>query len=319
MQIDESLRAYGRYTKQRLCLLIGGVSQHPQELALKQGVDILVATPGRLLDLVWQGVLSIEQIKIFVLDEADRMLDMGFINDVKRCLEFLPTQKQTLFFTATMPSEILKMTQTLLRDPVNITITPPSSTVDKITQLVYKTDRASKPDLIIDLLKQHNNPRALVFCRTKHGADRLCDRLKKQNIPSAAIHGDKSQGARQSALQGFKQGRLKILVATDIAARGIDIDNLELVFNYELPNEPESYVHRIGRTGRAGKDGLAISFCDYDELPYLKDIQRTIKKDIPEPAENPYPMTVFTPRPKPQRPPRKPQPNQNGQKNNPKK
>jgi len=297
LQIDESIKAYGRYTKQRVCLLIGGVSQQPQELAIKQGVDIIVATPGRLLDLVWQGILELGNIKIFVLDEADRMLDMGFINDVKRCIEFLPKQKQTLFFTATMPTEVYKLTQSLLNDPINISVTPVSSTVDKIKQVVYETDRVSKPDLLIHLIHQLNIKRALVFTRTKHGADRLSEKLHKNKIPASAIHGDKTQGARQNALGGFKAGKLRVLVATDIAARGIDIDDLEFVINYELPNEPETYVHRIGRTGRAGKEGVAISFCDYDELPYLKDISKLIKKEIPKETQNPYPMTVFVKRP----------------------
>ena len=300
LQIDESIKAYGRFCKQRICLLIGGVAQKPQELAIKQGVDILVATPGRLLDLVWQGVVDLSNIVLFVLDEADRMLDMGFINDVKRCIEFLPKQKQTMFFTATMPLEIQKLAHSLLNNPLNITVTPVSSTVDKIEQVVYKTDKNSKTDLLIYLIEQLDIKRALIFCRTKHGADRLAQKLHSSKIWASSIHGDKSQGARQNALGGFKTGRLKALVATDIAARGIDIDDLEFVFNYDLPNEPETYVHRIGRTGRAGKNGTAISLCDYDELPYLKDIVKLIKKEIPEESNHPYPMTIFTPRPKPQ-------------------
>ncbi|MCL1944989.1 MAG: DEAD/DEAH box helicase [Firmicutes bacterium] len=292
LQIEQSFKAYGRYTKLKCSLLIGGVSQYPQELSLKQGADIIIATPGRLIDLLWQGACELANINTLVLDEADRMLDMGFINDVKRIIEFLPQNRQTLFFTATMPLEIRKLCDTILKSPVSISVTPPSSTVDKITQFVYLTDYSTKPDLLLWILQEQNIKSAIIFCRTKHGADRLATKLEKANIKTASIHGDKSQGARQNALSGFKAGRINMLVATDIAARGIDVDALGYVINYELPNEPETYVHRIGRTGRAGNTGIAISLCDYDEKDYLKDIEKLIKKPITQ-LDSPYPMTVF--------------------------
>lgn len=297
LQIEQSFRAYGKYTKFRCTLLIGGVAQYPQELSLKQGVDIIIATPGRLIDLLWQGSTELSHIEMLVLDEADRMLDMGFIADVKRIIEFLPARRQTLFFTATMPPEIRKLCDTILKNPISITVTPPSSTVDLIDQYVYFTDYNSKPDLLLWILNHHNIKSALVFSRTKHGADRLAKRLEKANIKAASIHSDKSQGQRQNALNNFKAGRTNILVATDIAARGIDIDNLGFVINYELSPEPETYVHRIGRTGRAGNNGIAISLCDFDEKVYLKNIQRLIKKElIINPS--PYDMTVFKKREK---------------------
>jgi ATP-dependent RNA helicase RhlE len=305
LQIEESFRAYGRYTKVRYSLIIGGVAQGPQELALKQGVDVIIATPGRLIDLIWQGATELSNIEVFVLDEADRMLDMGFIHDVRRVIEFLPKVRQTLFYTATMPTEVRKLCDTILKDPVAVSVTPVSSTVDKIDQCVYLTDYTAKPDLLVWLLQDKAITNALIFTRTKHGADRLATRLSKECISAASIHGDKSQGARQTALQNFKNGRVRVLVATDIAARGIDIDDLSHVINYELPHEPETYVHRIGRTGRAGKTGIALSLCDYDEKPLLADIQKLIKKTVPVITEHPHPMSVFAKRPKPVRQPRR--------------
>jgi len=256
MQIYESFKTYGRFLKLKYGLIMGGVSQHSQEQSLKSGVDILVATPGRLLDLYSQRLLDLSNIEIFVLDEADRMLDMGFIHDVKRIIEIIPRKRQTLFFTATMPPEVSKLAQSLLYNPVSVAVTPVSSTVDLTEQTVYFTDKVSKQDLLVKLMLDDENIRsALIFTRTKYGADKLSLKLKKSGINSMSIHGDKSQGARQNALASFKNGSIRALVATDIAARGIDIEDLSHVINFEIPNEPETYVHRIGRTGRAGKTG----------------------------------------------------------------
>lgn len=307
LQIDESFRTYGKYLKLRYAVLIGGVSQVHQTEQLKRGCDILVATPGRLLDLYNQKLVDLGRTEIFVLDEADRMLDMGFIHDVRKVIRILPTKRQTLFFTATMPAAIVGLAKDLLTNPVDISVTPVSSTVDLTDQSVYLTDKASKTDLLIGLLKTGALcGSALVFTRTKHGADRLAKKLCKAGIEAMAIHGDKSQGARQNALERFKTGKLRALVATDIAARGIDIEDLPCVVNYELPNIPETYVHRIGRTGRAGKEGKAISLCDFDEKEYLRDIEKLIKKTVRVEKDNPFPMTVFEKSPpKPQNPPRK--------------
>jgi ATP-dependent RNA helicase RhlE len=302
MQIEQSFRAYGKYTKFRCSLIIGGVAQYPQELSLKQGVDIIIATPGRLMDMLWQGVTELSHVHTFVLDEADRMLDLGFINDVMRILDFLPKSGlQTLFFTATMPPQIRKLCNTILQDPISINVTPPSSTVDRIQQLVYMTNHDSKFELLLWILQQHSINSTLIFTRTKHSADKLSKKLERCGIKSASIHGDKSQGARQNALNNFKSGRTPILVATDIAARGIDIDKLNFVINYEISNDPETYVHRIGRTGRAGNQGVAISLCDFDETDYIKDIQKLTKKNLTQ-LESPYPMTVLHKRPKNTRP-----------------
>ena len=281
IQIDESIAAYGRYLYLKHQVIFGGVSQVPQVNALRNGVDILVATPGRLLDLMQQGYVRLHDINFFVLDEADRMLDMGFINDVKKIVAKLPEKKQTLFFSATMPTEIEKLASTLLHQPAKVEVTPVSSTAEKIEQAVYFVEKDQKKHLLVHLLKNSNTPTALVFTRTKHGADKVVKDLVKSGISAEAIHGNKSQNARQRALTNFKSGNTRILVATDIAARGIDVDQLSHVFNYELPNVPETYVHRIGRTGRAGASGIAISFCDTEEREYLKDIQKLIKITLP--------------------------------------
>jgi len=294
LQIEESLNNYSQNISLKNGLVMGGVGENEQIRMLKKGVDILVATPGRFIDLVWKGHIDPTKIEIFVLDEADRMLDMGFLPDVKRVVEFIPKQRQTLFFSATMPPEIVKLTDSLLKDPVHVTVTPVSSTVEKIDQWVCFTDKVTKPELCVWLLEQmEKGASTLIFTRTKYGADKLSQRLRKAGIKSKAIHGDKSQNARQDALYDFKSGKCRVLVATDIAARGIDIDDISFVINYELPNEPETYVHRIGRTGRAGRDGTAISLCDFDEKKLLADIEKLIKKQIDITDEHPYPMTVF--------------------------
>nr|WP_314464210.1 DEAD/DEAH box helicase [uncultured Clostridium sp.] len=290
LQIYESFRTYGQFTSLKSCVVFGGVSQKPQEEELKRGVDILVATPGRLLALMDQKLISIEHLKILILDEADRMLDMGFINDVKKIIAKAPLKKQTLFFSATMPPDIARLADTILKNPVKIEITPVSSTVDTIDQYLYYTDKCNKKDLLLHILEDKNIVSVLVFIRTKHGADRLIKQLAKSNVTAQAIHGDKSQGARQRALSSFKDKTLRILLATDIAARGIDIDELTHVINFDLPDTPETYVHRIGRTGRAGLAGTAISFCDFDEKEQLKDIERLIGKKLTEVKDHPYPL-----------------------------
>jgi ATP-dependent RNA helicase RhlE len=290
IQIDESIAAYGSFANIRHTVIFGGVSQLHQTNALKRGVDILVATPGRLLDLINQRFVDLRQLEFFVLDEADRMLDMGFIHDVKKIIALLPQKRQTMFFSATMPPEIQKLADTLLRNPKMVEVTPPATTVEKIEQKLYYTNKNDKPKLLLYLMDKEDIETALVFTRTKHGADRVVKALLKEGIKAAAIHGNKSQNARQNALSSFKAGKLRILVATDIAARGIDIDELANVFNYDLPNIPETYVHRIGRTGRAGKSGIAISFCDGETLKELKDIQKLIGIKIPVVEKHPYPM-----------------------------
>jgi ATP-dependent RNA helicase RhlE len=290
IQIGESFAAYGRYTGIKHTVIFGGVSQVPQTDALKAGVDILVATPGRLLDLMNQRYISLGHVKLFVLDEADRMLDMGFSHDVKKIIAQLPAKRQTLLFSATMPTEITKMVDAILTNPVRVAVTPVSSTVDTIEQTVYFVDRKDKKSLLIQLLKNMEIDSALVFTRTKHGADKVARALAKVRITAQAIHGDKSQGARQLALSNFKLKRTRVLVATDIAARGIDVDELSHVINFDLPNVPETYVHRIGRTGRAGLGGTAVSFCDNEEKEYLRDIQKLILKKIPVIDDQPYAM-----------------------------
>lgn len=292
IQIDESLAAYGKHTKLSHSVIFGGVSQHTQVQKLKRGVDILVATPGRLLDLMNQGFVDLKSLEIFVLDEADRMLDMGFIHDVKKVIKSIPEKRQTLFFSATMPEEIQNLAGMMLKNPVKVEVTPPSSTVDKIQQRVYFTNKPDKRKLLLHLLETNGIDNALVFTRTKHGADKVARFLDKAKIRSAAIHGNKSQNARQNALNNFKNGKLNVLVATDIAARGIDIDELTHVFNFDLPNVPETYVHRIGRTGRAGNDGIAISFCAADERKELKDIEKLASIKIPVIDGHPYPMDL---------------------------
>jgi ATP-dependent RNA helicase RhlE len=288
IQIDESIAAYGKFTRTTHTVIFGGVTQLRQTTALKRGVEILVATPGRLLDLMNQGFIDLRNLSIFVLDEADRMLDMGFINDVKKVITKLPAKRQTLFFSATMPPEIQKLADVLLKNPAKIEVTPPSSTVDKIQQSLYYTTKAEKPKLLLHLMEEKSIETALVFTRTKHGADKVVKFLQRADIRAAAIHGNKSQNARQNALNDFKAGKLQVLVATDIAARGIDIDELTHVFNFDLPNIPETYVHRIGRTGRAGNNGVAIAFCAVEERTELKDIEKLIKIKIPVVEEHPY-------------------------------
>jgi len=288
IQIEESFLAYGRYLDQKPLVIFGGVSQHNQVLALRKGVDILVATPGRLLDLMNQKIISLRDIRYFVLDEADRMLDMGFIHDVKRVIAHLPQHRQTLFFSATMPPDVSQLADGLLKEPFKVSVTPVSSTAETIQQSLYYVEREEKKNLLVHLLRNPEIRSALVFARTKHGADKVVKILDRAGIKAQAIHGNKSQNARQNALQQFKNGQTRALVATDIAARGIDIDDLSHVINYELPNVPETYVHRIGRTGRAGASGIAISFCEAEERPFLKDIQKLISRNIPVISGHPF-------------------------------
>jgi ATP-dependent RNA helicase RhlE len=293
IQIEESFRAYGKYINLKHLVVFGGVPQYSQVSALRRGVDILVATPGRLLDLMQQRHISLQDIKFFVLDEADRMLDMGFVHDVKRIIAKLPAKRQTLFFSATMPPEIQQLANILLNNPVKVQVTPPSSTVDLIQQSMYYVEKMNKRSLLIHLLKDATIETALVFTRTKYGADKISRDLNKAGIRAEAIHGNKSQNARQAALHQFKTRRTRILVATDIAARGIDIDDLTHVINYDLPNIPETYIHRIGRTGRAGASGVAISFCDYEEKMFLKDIEKLIAKMVPVVKEHPFDVPLM--------------------------
>ena len=287
IQIDECCRDYARYTPIRHCVIFGGVNQRPQVDALQKGVDLLVATPGRLLDLIGQGYVTLDTIRFFVLDEADRMLDMGFIHDIRRILPLLPERRQTLFFSATMPESIAALAAKILRNPVLITVTPPASVVETIAQTVHFAEKAEKSQLLIDLLSASDAQQVLVFSRTKHGADKLAKILNRAGIRSCAIHGNKSQNARVKAMNDFKSGECRVMIATDIAARGIDIDQLPLVINYELPEVAETYVHRIGRTGRAGHEGAAWSFCSEDEFEYLCDIQKLTGLTIP--TEGPVP------------------------------
>jgi ATP-dependent RNA helicase RhlE len=281
IQIGESIAAYGRHLRLKHLVIFGGVSQHAQVNSIRNGIDILVATPGRLLDLMQQGFISLSNIKFFVLDEADRMLDMGFIHDVKKIIAKLPVKRQSLFFSATMPPEISQLADMLLKNHVKVEVTPISSTAEMIQQAVYFIEKNDKQGLLIDILKDRSIESLLVFTQMKHAADKLSKRLNAAGINAAAIHGNKSQNARQTALENFKSKKVRVLVATDIAARGIDIDQLSHVLNYELPNVPETYVHRIGRTGRAGASGIALSFCSSEERSYLKDIEKLIKKSIP--------------------------------------
>ncbi len=289
IQIDESFAAYGKGTGLKHLVVFGGVSQYHQTNALRRGVDILIATPGRLLDLVEQKFISLQHIQMFVLDEADRMLDMGFIHDVKRIIARLPVKRQTLFFSATMPAEISSLSKSILTNPIRIEVTPVSSTAEKVEQAVYFVEKNDKRSLLIHLLKDENIKSALVFARTKYGADKITKDLVRANIKADAIHGNKSQAARQNALSNFKEGRIRVLVATDIAARGIDVDDLSHVINYELPNIAETYVHRIGRTGRAGLSGIALSFCDVEEREFLRDINKLIINNIPVIEDHPFP------------------------------
>lgn len=295
IQIEESFNAYGRYTGLTCTVVFGGVNQNPQTSALRNGVDILVATPGRLLDLMNQGYISLKDIEIFVLDEADRMLDMGFIHDVRRLLAVLPQKRQSLFFSATMPPAIVKLAGSIVDKPVKVEVTPSASTVDIVNQYVYFIDKGNKNALLIELLKDEMIKTVLVFTRTKFGADKVVKVLIKKNIKAEAIHGNKAQNARQRALSNFKSQETRVLVATDIAARGIDIDDLEYVINYEIPNISETYVHRVGRTGRAGANGTAISFCDAEEKEYLRDIEKLISKKINVVDDHPFPLIDHNP------------------------
>ncbi|MFK7785365.1 MAG: DEAD/DEAH box helicase [Crocinitomicaceae bacterium] len=290
-QIGDNIKAYGKFLPSEYTVIFGGVNQNPQVRRLKAGVDILVATPGRLLDLMNQGHISLKHVEFFVLDEADRMLDMGFIHDINKILPKLPAKKHTMFFSATMPPAIVELTKSLLHNPVSITVDVVSSAATTVTQEAYHVLKPDKKKLLLHLLKNPEIDQALVFSRTKRGADRLSKILSKAKISSGAIHGDKSQGQRERALKGFKEGSLRILVATDIAARGIDIDSLSYVINYDIPNEPETYVHRIGRTGRAGANGTSISLCDLDERPYVKSIEKLTGKKIEFIDNHPFPIT----------------------------
>lgn len=288
IQVEQSFVQYGKFTGLKQLVIFGGVSQHGQVSTLNRGIDILIATPGRLLDLVNQGLISLREIEILVLDEADRMLDMGFIHDVKKIIQKVPQKRQTLFFSATMPPEIKKLSDNILRNPSYVEVTPVSSTVEAIEQSMYFVEKGNKRELLLHLLTSKEIETALVFTRTKHGADRVAKDLNRSGVRAEAIHGNKSQNARQSVLSNFKSKRTRVLVATDIAARGIDIKELACVINFELPNIPETYVHRIGRTGRAGASGQAFSFCDHEEKAYLKDIQKLIAATIPVIHDHPF-------------------------------
>ena len=290
IQIDESFKAYGRNLPLRCTVIFGGVSQHTQTKTLKRGVDILVATPGRLLDLMQQGFIDLRHLEIFVLDEADRMLDMGFVHDVKKVIAKLPRQRQSLFFSATMPPDIVDLADRILHKPVKVEVTPASSTAESIEQSVFFVDKPNKKALLAHLLQDNQIENALIFTRTKHGANKVVKDLAKAGVYADAIHGNKSQNARQNALKKFKGGQTRALVATDIAARGIDIDELSHVINYDIPNVPETYVHRIGRTGRAGASGIALSFCDREEKAYLASIHKLIDKRINVVNDHPFPL-----------------------------
>jgi ATP-dependent RNA helicase RhlE len=295
IQIDESFKAYGRYTGLTSTVVFGGVAQGPQTTILHRGVDILIATPGRLLDLMNQGYISLKDIEIFVLDEADRMLDMGFIHDVKKLIAALPVKRQSLFFSATMAPEIIKLASAILHNPSKVMVTPSATTVDTVQQAVFFVDRGNKNALLIDMLQDTSIRTALVFTRTKHGADKVVKVLLRNNIKAEAIHGNKGQNARQKALANFKEKSTRVLVATDIAARGIDVDDMEYVINFEIPNIPETYVHRIGRTGRAGANGTAFSFCDAEEKAFLRDIEKLIGMKIPVNENHDYPLMDHNP------------------------
>ena len=315
IQIGESFNAYGRYTNVTNTVIFGGVNQNTQVKILQGSVDVLVATPGRLLDLISQGFISLNNVEILVLDEADRMLDMGFSHDVKKIIAMVPQKRQTLFFSATMPPEIVKLSSTILHHPTKISVTPVSSTVDIINQCVYFVDKGNKNSLLLDILKDKNIKTALVFTRTKHGADKVVKILLKNNITAEAIHGNKAQNARQRALNNFKAQTTRVLVATDIAARGIDVDDLEYVINFEMSNIPETYVHRIGRTGRAGAKGTAISFCDAEEKSYLRDVEKLIGKKIKVIDNHPFPLMDNNP----VKEKKQPRPKRNPESNRPKK
>ncbi|MEX2370297.1 MAG: DEAD/DEAH box helicase [Bacteroidales bacterium] len=288
IQIADSFTTYGKFTGIRNTVIFGGVKQGSQTASLRQGVDILVATPGRLLDLMDQGYVSLKNIEFLVLDEADRMLDMGFIHDIKKIIARLPRERQSLFFSATMPPDILRLSREILGNPEKVSVKPEQTTAEKVEQSIYFVSKKGKPKLLVHLLDKNRFDSTLIFSRTKHGADKIVKMLAKSDIRAEAIHGNKSQNVRQRALGNFKSGKSRVLVATDIAARGIDVEDLSLVVNYDLPNIPETYVHRIGRTGRASASGIALSFCDVEERAYLKDIQKLIGKQITVISEHPY-------------------------------
>jgi ATP-dependent RNA helicase RhlE len=287
-QIGDSFSTYGKHLPLRNTVIFGGVGMEPQKQALRNGMDILVATPGRLLDLAGQGLLDLKGLEVFVLDEADRMLDMGFIHDVKRVIALLPKVRQTLFFSATMPREAQQLADQLLRDPETVAVVPPSTTAEKVDQEVFFVEKADKRALLVEVLRDRSMSRVLVFSRTKHGANRIAEHLSKANVVAEAIHGNKSQNARERALSGFKTGRVRVLVATDIAARGIDVDNVTHVINFDVPEVPETYVHRIGRTARAGASGMAMTFCDSEERPDLRNIEKLTRQAIPLVEGHPF-------------------------------
>jgi ATP-dependent RNA helicase RhlE len=291
IQIGESFTTYGKYTGIKNTVIFGGVPQNAQTAALHKGIDVLVATPGRLLDLMDQGFIRLKDVKYFVLDEADRMLDMGFIHDIRKIITKLPVKRQSLFFSATMPKNIVDLSRKILINPKKVEVSPVSSTAETIKQYLYYTNKSSKKDLLSYILEDQKIDQVLLFSRTKHGADKIARNLIKQKIKTAAIHGDKAQNQRQKALTKFKEGEIRVLVATDIAARGIDIDKLKYVINYDIPNIAETYVHRIGRSGRAGEEGTAISICEPEENAFIKDIEKLINLKIQLVRENPYPQT----------------------------
>ncbi len=305
IQINDNFTAYGKFTNLRNTVIFGGVKQGAQTTELRKGIDILVATPGRLLDLIGQGYISLKDIRHFVLDEADHMLDMGFIHDIRKVLALLPHKRQSLFFSATMPPTIVSLSQKILGDFEKVSITPKQATAERVEQAVYYVSKKNKVKLLVHILQTEDADSVLVFSRTKYGADKIVRQLHKAKINAAAIHGNKSQNARQRALKHFKDGEIRVLVATDIAARGIDVSELALVINFDLPNVSETYVHRIGRTGRAKASGIALSFCMMDERPYLKDIEKLIKQRLPIIKEHPFPDDAVEPTPtelKPKRP-----------------
>lgn len=291
IQIAESFSTYGKYTGIKNTVIFGGVNQNAQTKALKRGIDILVATPGRLLDLVDQGFIKLKDIEYFVLDEADRMLDMGFIHEIKKIIAKLPGKRQSIFFSATMPDKIVELSRKILNNPIKIEVSPVSSTAETIHQYLYYTNKSSKNDLLLNILQDKKIDQVLLFSRTKHGADRIVRNLQKRKIKTAAIHGDKAQNQRQKVLKQFKEGEIRVLVATDIAARGIDIDKLKYVINYDIPNIAETYVHRIGRSGRAGDEGVSISICEPEENAFIKDIEKLINQKIEIINDNPFPQT----------------------------
>ena len=291
LQIGKSFTTYGKYTGIKNTVIFGGVNQRPQEDALRKAPEVLIATPGRLIDLMNQGIVHLRDIKYFVLDEADRMLDMGFIHDIRKVIAQLPAKRQSLFFSATLPNNIVNLSKTILTNPKKVEVNPVSSTAETIQQYLYYTNKDHKKDLLFHILQNPEMDQVLIFSRTKHGADRIARNLEKKKIKAAAIHGNKSQNQRQKALGQFKDKQIRVLVATDIAARGIDIDKLQHVINYDIPNEPETYVHRIGRSGRAGENGVAISLCEPEENAYLRDIEKLINLKVPVVKDNPFPQT----------------------------